>query len=133
MVWSRESCVVVKCSSTLSCANTTLSFRHDLGLSIIGSHKVVREVLKIFATSRGADCVFEADLGVESLSGKGKGLITAGFVNKGQTILLESPQITASAKLFSHVTHKQGLSLCKKMDSIGSAPHHGSGFDPAAV
>lgn len=112
-VWSREPFCVVKSGRPPYCTHTTLDFRKGRGVSIIANPRAARVISTAFPASRNVDQVSEAGLHVESLPGKGKGLITARSITRGQTILLDSPRIIASAQFPSHVTHTQGQSLFK--------------------
>lgn len=93
------------------CAHTTSNFRNGHSLGVIAHPTAADAISSAFSASRSAGHMSEEGLEVRSLPRKGKGLITARSVAKGQAILLDSPKIIASAQFPSHVTHAQGRSL----------------------
>ncbi|KAF2855659.1 SET domain-containing protein [Plenodomus tracheiphilus IPT5] len=114
-IWSHEPFCVVKRGGLEYCTHTTANFRNGHGLSVIANPIAADAISTAFYASRDAEQVSEVGLNVQSLPGKGKGLITARPIVKGQTILLDSPRIIASAQFPSHVTHAQGQSLFKRV------------------
>ncbi|OAL54384.1 SET domain-containing protein [Pyrenochaeta sp. DS3sAY3a] len=93
------------------CTHTTSSLRNGSGLSVIASPVAAQAISSAFPASKDARYVSEEGLEVRSIPGKGKGLITTRPIRKGQTILLDSPRIIASAQFPAKVNHAQGLSL----------------------
>lgn len=112
-VWSHEPWCVAAKGGSKYCTHTTANFRLGHGLSVIANSRAADAISTAFSLSRQVEQVSEEGLHVQSLPGKGKGLITARPMAKGQTILLDSPRIIASAQFPALVTHSQGQSLFK--------------------
>lgn len=112
-VWSHIPFCVARRGGLEYCTHTTANFRDGHGLSVIANPTAADAISAAFYASRKVERVSEVGLDVQTLPGKGKGLITTRPVTKGQTILLDSPRIIASAQFPSLVTHAQGQSLFK--------------------
>ncbi|KAI8942449.1 hypothetical protein NX059_000517 [Plenodomus lindquistii] len=110
-IWSHKPYCVVREGGQEYCTYTTADFRSGHGLAVIASPIAADAISTAFYASRRVEQVSEAGLEVRSLPGKGKGLITTRSIAKGQTILLDSPRVIASAQFPSHVTHAQGHAL----------------------
>ncbi|CAO2654816.1 Nn.00g115490.m01.CDS01 [Neocucurbitaria sp. VM-36] len=108
--WSSEPLCVAG-QTKLYCTHTASNFRNGHGVSVIASPVAANAISSSFPASKAARHVPEGGLEVKSLPGKGKGLITKHSIRRGETILLDSPRIIASAQFPSHVTSSQGASL----------------------
>ncbi|KAF1846674.1 SET domain-containing protein [Cucurbitaria berberidis CBS 394.84] len=108
--WSQEPFCVAGQAKTY-CTHTTSDFRNGHGVSVIASREAANAISSAFPASKAARYISEERLEVSRIPGKGKGLITRHSIQRGDTILLDSPRIIASAQFPSHVSPSQGASL----------------------
>lgn len=120
-IWSHKPMCKSRKGKTY-CTHTTSNFREGNGLSIIANPIAAEAIASSSEATEKATHVSEDDLEVRSLPGKGKGLITARAIAKGQTILLDSPRIIASAQFATDVARVQGQALFQSiLDQLPSA------------
>jgi hypothetical protein len=93
------------------CTYTTSNFRTSHGLSIISTPTAADAISSAFPFTESARHISEKHLRVQSIAGKGFGLVTTQSIPKGATILLDTPRIIASAQFPEHVNQSQGASL----------------------
>ncbi|KAF1939046.1 SET domain-containing protein [Clathrospora elynae] len=123
-IWSHKA-FCVRGEEKEYCTHTTSSFRDGHGLSVIASPVAADAISSALAASRNAPRVSEDGLEVRSVQGKGKGLTTTRLIKKGETILLDSPRIIASAQFPSHVSHSQGQTLFNTaLDQLPTTDRH---------
>jgi hypothetical protein len=109
-IWSHEPFCTSK-NGNEYCTYTTSKFRTNQGLSIISTSTAADAISSAFPFTKSARQVSEKYLEVQSIPGKGFGLITTKPISKGSAILLDAPRIIASAQFPEHVLHAQGASL----------------------
>lgn len=93
------------------CSHTKSNLRKHRGLSIISTPSAAEAISSSFLHARNARYISDDYLEVHAISGKGFGLITTQFIKRGQTILLDSARIIASAQFPAQVSHMEGASL----------------------
>lgn len=109
-IWSHKPFCISK-SGVEYCTQTASDVRNGHGLSIISTPKAAKAISLAFSHTQNARIVSEDKLDVRNIPGKGFGLITLQQIKRGQTILLDSPRIIASAEFPAHVLQAQGASL----------------------
>jgi hypothetical protein len=107
--WSHEAFCTTR-KGKKYCTHTTGKFRAH-GLSIISTPAAAQAISAAFPFTETARHVPETFLAVQTIPGKGFGLVSARAIPKAATILLDSPRIIASAEFPSYLTQAQGRSM----------------------
>jgi hypothetical protein len=92
------------------CTQTTEKFRAH-GLSIISTPGAAEAISGAFPFTASARQVSGTYFEIQSIPGKGFGLVATRLIPRAITILLDSPRIIASAQFPVHLTHAQGTSM----------------------
>jgi hypothetical protein len=92
------------------CTQTTEKFRAH-GLSIISTPAAAEAISGAFPFTASARQVPDGYFTIQSIPGKGFGLVATRPIPRATTILLDSPRIIASAQFPVHLSHAQGTSM----------------------
>jgi hypothetical protein len=119
--WSHKAfCTSGKGKGKEYCTHTTGKFRAH-GLSIISTPAAAKAISAAFPFTESARRVTDEYFEVQSIPGKGFGLVAARAIPKASTILLDSPRIIASAEFPSHLSQAQGTSMFSH--ALAQLPH----------